>query len=121
MPQLATAAALWIRINFSAYPTKRSSPLLSLEGEIGRCRRASGDSHFLILGAGGFLPRSHRIVSRWHVIDGEIATVVGGRVRTFYHNEPTVHPGMDVALYLDRLRSLPALLDRRRSRRLRPV
>src|SRR5579863_1678960 len=82
--------------------------LLRFKSEIGFCSRAGGYGNFLRLGAGGFLPRGYGVVTGRHIIDGVGAVRVAGGVRPFYYGEPTMHPGMDVALYFDHLRSLPA-------------
>src|SRR6266851_5313703 len=97
------------------------SSLFRLKGEIGSSRLAGGNRHFLRLRAVGLLPRSHGVVSGRHVVDGVGAVTIGGRVRPFYHRMPAMHPGMDVALYFDKLHSFPALLDWRRPRRLRLI
>src|ERR1700719_3887175 len=106
---------------FSSAATALKAPLLRLESEIGAPGRTCGDRHFLSLGTGGLLPCSNCVISGRDVVDGVSAAAIGGCVRPFYHRMPTVHPGMDVALYFDKLRSLPALLDWRSPRRLRLI
>src|SRR5260370_11972726 len=83
-----------------------------LKGEIGGCRRSSGNRDFLRLGTGCFLPRRHGVVSRRDVVDGVVAARIGSWVGPFYHRVPTGHPGMDIAFHFDKLPSFPAFLAR---------
>src|SRR6202453_4780032 len=95
--------------------------LLCFKSEIGGCRSASGSGDLLVLRAGSFLPCRNRVAAGRDAGDGVGAVSVGGRVWTFDHNETAVHPGMDVALHGDHFHGLPALLDGRRSGRLRLI
>src|SRR6202162_3731675 len=96
--------------------------LLRLKGEIGSPWLAGGNRHLFRLGAIVFLPRSQGVAPRRPVFDRVVAVTVGGCVRPFDHNEPAVHPGMNVALHWNRdFLGLPTLLDRRRSRWLREI
>src|ERR1700686_3663698 len=95
--------------------------LLRLESEVSSSSCTGGNRHFLSLGTGGLLPCRDCVTSGWHVANRVSALTVGGRVRPFHDRMPTVHPGMDVAFYFDKLGSFPALLDRRRSRGLRLI
>src|ERR1700692_3343276 len=76
--------------------------LLRLKGEIGSPWLAGGNRHLFRLGAIVFLPRSQGVAPRRHVFDRVVAVTVGGCVRPFDHNEPAVHPGMNVALHWNR-------------------
>src|ERR1700689_1661896 len=78
--------------------TKRPSALLRLAGEVRACSRTGGNRYLLGLSASGLMPCRHGVVSGWHVVDSEIAVLVAGRIWPFDDCEPTVHPGMDVAL-----------------------
>src|SRR5258708_30584189 len=82
--------------------------LLRFESKIGSSGRTCGDSHFLSLGASGFLPGRDGVISGRHVTDGVSAFSVASGVGSLHHDKPAVHPWMDVALHRDHFRSFPA-------------
>src|SRR5216683_7786699 len=75
--------------------------LLCLESEIRGSRLAGGHRHFLRLGSILFLPCGNCVASRWHVVDGVVATLIRSSGGSLHDNMPAVHPRMNVALHCD--------------------
>src|ERR1700726_232687 len=95
--------------------------LFRLKGEIPARGFSRCHGHFLRLSTQVFLPSCDRVTSGRNAVNGISAAVVGGGVWPFHYRVVAVHPGMNVAFNGNHFRCLPALHDRRRSRRLRFV
>src|SRR5579872_5904513 len=118
-----TARTKWAATQSVRRPelSQTTKSLLCFESKIGSRGLAARYRNFLSLCSQVFLPCCHRVISRGHVVDGVGAIGIGGRVRTFHYDEPSMHPGMDIALHWDDFGGLPTLLDGRRSGGLRLI
>src|SRR5579864_2073261 len=105
----------------SAGGSRCIAALFAFESEVGGRGLSASHGYLSRLRSQIFLPRRDRVVSGRHVVDSVRTISVGGRIRTFDHHEPSMHPWMNVALHRNDLRGLPTLFNRRSPRRLRLV
>src|SRR5580704_11291876 len=84
------------------------------ETEVDRLRLVATDSHILRLRSVILMPRSHGVLSRRQVGQRKPAAIAAdGIVAGFQNCKPTVHPGMNVALYGNKLWLIELVLNRR--------